>query len=637
MRCSLYFVLAMILFLGSPLQAQKEFIITNSIEMVNLSETCVYWEDTTTKQSFANIVNNPIAAQFNPSHQNYINFGVTASAYWLKLKIRNQTRNSVFLKIDNTSLHELEIYEYKNDGTLIKEHLSGDMLPFAKREFKSVDYLYRLHIPTNTTGNILIRVRHLQGTHFGIFAGTLESTLSEQHQKDFWQGIYFGFMILMVCYNFFVYVTIRDKSYIFYVVYILFMSTLNGANAGFTFEYFHPSYPIINKYLDVWIVMTGVSGTLFAANFLNTKALVPAYYKMLMVLVFLYGVSFVVILLQQFMWGLIIAEITSFISVFSFVATGIAVLRKGYRPAKFFIIAWSQLLACVIIFILNDYGWVPNYGWVKNILQLGSALEAMLLSMALADKINTYREEALKAQLEVFRSHEENQQLLFVRQQDEAKFQQKIVEIEMNALRAQMNPHFIFNCLNSIKLYSMENNSEAATIYLSKFSRLIRLVLENSRSEKITLKNELDTLRLYIEMEAMRFKDKVQYKIEVADDIDQQFVEIPPLLLQPFVENSIWHGLMHKEEGGEVHLHIRQEDEDFLCIVISDNGIGRKLANEYKSKSAMKQKSFGMKVTAERIELINQLYNTQTKVIIEDLENEKGEGIGTKVTMYIPI
>lgn len=636
MRYSLYFMLAMSFFLGSPIWAQKEVIITRSSDMLKLSKACTYWEDTTTKQTFSDIINHHILTKFKPSHQDYINFGVTASAYWLHLKIRNETPNGVFLKIDNTSLHELDVYEYNATG-LLKKHASGDMMPFSKREFKSVDYLYRLTIPTHTSGNVLIRMRHLQGTHLGIFAGTLEPTISEQHEKDFWQGIYFGFMILMVCYNLFIYVTIRDKSYIFYVVYILFMSTLNGANAGFTFEYLHPNYPIINKYLDVWIVMTGISGILFAANFLNTKKIVPMYHKMLMVLISLYSVALLVILSQQFMWGLIISEIASFISVFSFLATGIAVLREGYRPAKFFIIAWSQLLTCVIIFILNDYGWVPDYGWVKNILQLGSALEAMLLSMALADKINTYREDALRAQLEVFRSHEENQQLLFSRQQDEAKFQQKIAEIEMNALRAQMNPHFIFNCLNSIKLYSMENNSEAATVFLSKFSRLIRLVLENSRSEKITLKNELETLRLYIEMEAMRFKNKVQYQIDIADDIDQQFVEMPPLLLQPFVENSIWHGLMHKEEGGEVKISIRQEGEEYLHIEIVDNGVGRKLANEYKSKSAIRQKSFGMKVTAERIELINQLYNTHTKVTIEDLEDEQGRGIGTKVVMVIPI
>lgn len=216
-------------------------------------------------------------------------------------------------------------------------------------------------------------------------------------------------------------------------------------------------------------------------------------------------------------------------------------------------------------------------------------------------------------------------------------FQQKIAETEITALRSQMNPHFIFNCLNSIKLYSLENDSHSASDYLTKFSRLIRLVLENSRSEKVTLENELETLKLYIEMEAMRFKDKVKYQINIAPYIDQQFIEIPPLLIQPFVENSIWHGLMHKSEGGTVKIDVSQPKEQVLHIEISDDGIGREKAQAYKSKSAMKQKSFGMKVTSERIELINQIYKTNTEVEIIDLKDQNGELIGTKVMLNIPI
>ncbi|RAI77267.1 sensor histidine kinase [Spirosoma telluris] len=131
----------------------------------------------------------------------------------------------------------------------------------------------------------------------------------------------------------------------------------------------------------------------------------------------------------------------------------------------------------------------------------------------------------------------------------ELGFEQKLAETEMTALRAQMNPHFIFNCLNSIKLYATENDAAKASDYLTKFSRLIRLVLENSRSERVTLQNELDALQLYLTMEAMRFKAKLNFRIDMAPAIDAEFIEIPPLLLQPYVENAIWHGLMHKESG----------------------------------------------------------------------------------------
>ena len=237
---------------------------------------------------------------------------------------------------------------------------------------------------------------------------------------------------------------------------------------------------------------------------------------------------------------------------------------------------------------------------------------------------------------------------------------------EIAALRAQMNPHFIFNCLNSIQYFTAQNNSDKASEYLGKFSKLIRLVLENSRSEKVTLRNEIETLKLYMDMEAMRFGNKVSYQVNVDADLETDSVQIPPLLLQPFVENAIWHGLMHKELGGTVVINVETRliaslpsgnaslpsgnaslrsgnatlpppTHQILRVSITDDGVGRAKAAEYKSKSANVNKSFGMKVTAERIELINQLYNTNAKAQIFDLKDSHGNSTGTNVTIEIPI
>lgn len=213
----------------------------------------------------------------------------------------------------------------------------------------------------------------------------------------------------------------------------------------------------------------------------------------------------------------------------------------------------------------------------------------------------------------------------------------KIQTTEITALRAQMNPHFIFNCLNSIQLFTARNDPDKASEYLTKFSRLIRLVLDNSKTDKISLTNELETLKLYIEMESMRFRGKVKHEINIADDVDVTFIQIPPLLIQPFVENAIWHGLMHKEEGGTIKITITQPQENLLRVEVIDDGIGIEKAMEYKSKSATKHKSYGMKITADRIELINQLYKTNTNVQVVDVKNDKNEAIGTKVIIEIPI
>ena len=206
---------------------------------------------------------------------------------------------------------------------------------------------------------------------------------------------------------------------------------------------------------------------------------------------------------------------------------------------------------------------------------------------------------------------------------------------ELQLLRTQMNPHFIFNCLNSIKLYAEKNDIEAATSYLFRFSRLMRLVLENSKSGQITLKQEIETIRLYLDMESMRFKEKLQYKIVVDKNTDPEYTEVPPMLIQPYVENAIWHGLMHKEDGGLITIHVSEQDET-LIISVKDNGIGRKKAGELKSMSAITHKSFGMNITGERLALLNAEYKINANVSVNDLY-ENGVAAGTEVIIKIPL
>ena len=221
----------------------------------------------------------------------------------------------------------------------------------------------------------------------------------------------------------------------------------------------------------------------------------------------------------------------------------------------------------------------------------------------------------------------------------EDDYNQRLVSIEMRALRAQMNPHFIFNVLNSIKLYMVQNDAQTASNYLTKFSKLIRMILNNSKAHLVSLEDELDALKLYIEIENFRFNNKFDFNIKVDEEIDQEFAEIPPLILQPYVENAIWHGLMHKSEGrGLLSIDITIDNADNLSFVIQDNGIGRKQAALLKSNSARKKKhkSIGMELTEDRIEMTNRFYNTNASVEVIDLMDADGKAAGTKVILLLP-
>jgi tetratricopeptide (TPR) repeat protein len=217
------------------------------------------------------------------------------------------------------------------------------------------------------------------------------------------------------------------------------------------------------------------------------------------------------------------------------------------------------------------------------------------------------------------------------------ELQHKTSEMEMQALRAQMNPHFIFNCLNSINRFILKNESQAASDYLTQFSRLIRLVLNNSKKAWIPLEDEINMLKLYLDMEILRFKDAFSYNFVCGEGVEPSSLLIPPLLLQPFVENAIWHGLMHKKETGTGLVTISFfVEKDTLHCTIRDNGVGRTAAASTGNKSAKMHKSMGIYITRERLELLNRELNDEKVAFdIEDLVDRSGQSSGTKVNLSI--
>jgi len=216
------------------------------------------------------------------------------------------------------------------------------------------------------------------------------------------------------------------------------------------------------------------------------------------------------------------------------------------------------------------------------------------------------------------------------------ELQNKATELEMQALRAQMNPHFIFNSLNSINRFILRNNKAQASEYLTKFSKLVRLILQNSQVSLITLDSELESLELYLALEALRFDYHFDYKISVPKDLDTEVLKVPPLIIQPYVENAIWHGLMHKEEKGQLDIGVSHENNQLL-FKITDDGIGRKQAAALASKSATKHKSMGLRITADRITMMQKSNGTESPVTINDLVNADGSAAGTEVIIKMPL
>ncbi|WBX75965.1 histidine kinase [Tenacibaculum ovolyticum] len=212
--------------------------------------------------------------------------------------------------------------------------------------------------------------------------------------------------------------------------------------------------------------------------------------------------------------------------------------------------------------------------------------------------------------------------------------QQKLANnlLALKSMRSQMNPHFIFNALNSVNNFIAVNDERSANRYLSEFSVLMRSVLENSDEDFISLVKEIELLELYVKLEHNRFKDKFDYSISVDEQIKLNSYAIPPMLLQPYIENAIWHGLRYKKEKGSLTIVISQKTADSILISVQDDGVGRKKSVEIKTKHQLKQKSKGMSTIQNRIAILNNMYKEKIKVSVSDVFED---GSGTKVELIL--
>lgn len=204
--------------------------------------------------------------------------------------------------------------------------------------------------------------------------------------------------------------------------------------------------------------------------------------------------------------------------------------------------------------------------------------------------------------------------------------------LALKSLRSQMNPHFIFNALNSVNSFIATRDERTANRYLSDFSILMRAVLENSEEDFIPLSNEIDLIKRYTQLEHFRFKDRFEYTIEVDDALDIEAFMIPPMLLQPYVENAVWHGMRYKEEKGRLRIYFGQKDEDTAVITVSDDGVGRTQSKALKTENQKKQKSKGMSTIKKRIAILNEMYGDRIAVQVSDLF-DNGEGTNVQLTL----
>jgi|GEM_PF-5853914 len=292
-----------------------------------------------------------------------------------------------------------------------------------------------------------------------------------------------------------------------------------------------------------------------------------------------------------------------------------AVVQKVPLSGSFLLAILPLGLATIHASIAQVFHFTFNLSFLPFV--VGMLLTLMLFGVLVASKTNLQKLEEHKA----------------IRQK--ILLENELLQIESKALRAQMNPHFIFNCLNSIKSLIQEQSNKKAIHYLTLFSKFIRNVLHYSEEKQITLEEELALSKTYLEMEKLRFEKSIIYRIEVASNIDTSFIKVPPMILQPFLENAIWHGLLHKEGERELKLVVEGEEEVVVCI-IEDNGIGREQAKVLQLSTRKQHRSFGTQLTQDRLRVNNRLFNSQFLVNVID-KMRQGRAAGTRVELHLNV
>jgi len=490
----------------------------------------------------------------------------------------------------------------------------------------------------------------------------------------------FGFLVVVVLFYLFIFFLIqyfqhKKRFYLLYSLYAL----VNGTNLlkyieGVFFSDFFDT-PVGAQFTRFLHYPSQLFGTLLFTYFIiDIMQLKSSYPKSVRLINYFYLVISVIYL---GLWGLSIAMPTSSLlnsfHLLVFITTGYLMffwlfymVIKQNMSIKWYIISGMTVLV-VAYFIISFFSIqkVDVFNKILYVFYIGILIESLFFALAIGLEQKVVYKEKMAVQKKYVSQLKENQIIkdsinrtlseelaqtkssvveISAKAQRERtekltmKFENKFSQLRLDALRSQMNPHFIFNALNSIKSYTIENNQEKAIFYLTKFSKLIRSILESSREEQITLAEELKILEMYIEIENDRFKNDIVFSLEVNKAIDVEKVKVPALFLQPFVENAIWHGLSTKKGKRMLSVKVsKSKIPDILEIRIEDNGVGRKITKDRNAKNPFKKSSLGLTLTRDRLDLFSKKFGRQYGYTIEDLlDKSEDKSAGTLVLVEIP-
>jgi two-component system NtrC family sensor kinase len=417
-------LLLQVLFLTKGI-AQK--IIVFKGDNIVIGQSVSILEDATEHLDFSSIQK---SAGFVQSQIEVPNLQLSTSVFWLRFTINNESSaNQLLLSLDYPTLDVCEFY-YPVNGAYHSEKVS-DSNPFDKRKYKHQDFLFDVKVPNHSTATFYLKVKSNEQMVLPLVLGTPQKIAETKLTRDLLWGVLIGILLVMVLYNTFVFISTRDISYLYYVLYTLFIALTQTSLSGYTYRFIFPNSPVLfNMGIIVFNALGGIAFALFARSFLGIKDKMPLMGKVFNFIILLYALTIIV---RVSGYALVSYRMTDVSALVVTVSTYIVIIKlsaDGYRPAKFFLLAWSMFFAGIVLFVLRNLGILPYNNYTNNTMPIGTAIEVILLSLALADRINIFKAEKEKSQEETVKALLENEKI--VREQNvilELKVTERTIEL----------------------------------------------------------------------------------------------------------------------------------------------------------------------------------------------------------------
>ncbi|MDB5272391.1 MAG: atoS [Chitinophagaceae bacterium] len=361
------------------------------------------------------------------------NFGVSESTFWIRFTITNHTQEkNLLLEIAQPIIDDLVLY-IPDNGKFTKKY-AGDNYPFFKRLYQYPNFVFDLNLKPNETKTYYLKVKSEEQILLPLTIGPSKIIIEGLHKEAIFFGVYFGIMLVMFLYNIFIFFTVRDRTYLYYVIHTLFIALTQSALMGYPFQFLWPSYfhfADLSVYLFPCCV--GITGLEFLKNFLNTKETLPRLHKISFIITGLYILTATLSLVGQMHLAYKMVQGCAVMVAIYMLVVAIVATRTGSKPAKFFLIAWSAMLVGIIIFVLKDVGLLSPNPFTNYTMPVGSALETILLSFALADRINVLKKDKEDSQAQVLLALQDNQKLI---KEQNTFLEQKVTERTLELAQA---------------------------------------------------------------------------------------------------------------------------------------------------------------------------------------------------------